>query len=134
VSAENVATVRRGFEAYERGDFQAMIDYADPELITYRAPPNPDAGTYHGPQGFIEALVDWTEGFDEFQASLEEVIDANEEQVIARVHQTAVGSESRAPIEADFWFLYTFRGEKIVRLDLFIRRSQAFEAAGLQAE
>jgi ketosteroid isomerase-like protein len=130
VSAENVAVVRGCFEAYERGDIEAMVGFADPELITYRAPPNPDAGTYQGPEGFIEALLDWTAGFDEFQASLEEVIDANEEQVIGRIHQRAVGSESRAPIEADFWFLYTIRGGKIVRLDMFIRRSHAFEAAG----
>ena len=53
-------------------------------------------------------------------------------QVIVRIHQTATGTQSGAPIEGDFWFLYTFRDRKVVRLEMYIREAQALEAAGLR--
>jgi ketosteroid isomerase-like protein len=43
-----------------------------------------------------------------------------------------VGSQSSAPIEADFWFLYGFRDGRVVRLDMYAREAQALEAAGLR--
>lgn len=59
-----------------------------------------------------------------------EDIDANDQQVIARVHQRAVGTESRVPVEADFWMVLTVRAEKVVRLDSYADKQPALEAAG----
>ena len=132
MSQENVEIVRRSVEAYERGDIQAMLDSADPGLITHRASPQPDAGTWHGPEGFLEALAGWVEGFDKFEATTEEVIDANDHQVITRSHQRALGTESRVPIEADFWLVHTIRDQKVVRLDIYASKQQAREAVGLR--
>jgi hypothetical protein len=56
---------------------------------------------------------------------------ARHHQVVVRVHQTAVGAQSRAPIEADFWFVHTLRGGQATRLDMFSSKAQAFKAAGL---
>ena len=130
MSQENVEIVRRAFEAYERGDLAGMLKDAHPDQIIYRA--DPDGLTYHGPEGFLQAFADWVEGFEEFSVTPEEFIDANDSQVIVRVHQRAVGSESSAPVEGDFWFVHTIRGGKIVRLDMYARKAQALEAAGLR--
>ena len=108
-----------------------MLDAADPELITHRAPPQPDAGTWHGPDGFLQALAGWVEGFDEFEATTGEIIDANDHQVITRTHQRALGSESRVPIEGDFWLVHTIRDQSVVRLDIYANKQQALEAVGL---
>ena len=130
MSQENVEIVRQAYEAYEQGDLAGMLKDADPDQVIYR--PDPDGRTYRGPEGFLQAFMDWTEGFDEFRASVGEFIDANDSQVIVRVHQHAVGAQSGVPIEADFWFLHTIRDKKIVRLDMFSRKAQALEAAGLR--
>src|SRR5215207_4381513 len=132
MSQKNVEIVRRSVEAYERGDIQAMLDSADPELITHRAPPQPDAGTWHGPEGFLQALAGWVEGFDKFEATTEEIIDANDDQVITRSHQRALGTESRVPIEADFWLVHTIKDQKVVRLDIYASKQQALGAVGLR--
>ena len=47
------------------------------------------------------------------------------------MRQRAHGTHSGVPIEAEFWFLYTFRNRKAVRLDVYRSRHQALEAAGL---
>ena len=73
------------------------------------------------------------EGFDEFSLTGEEFIDADQEQVIVRIHQRAVGAQSGVPIEADFWHLHTMRDGKATRLDMFPSKAQALEAAGLAA-
>jgi ketosteroid isomerase-like protein len=131
MSQQNFEVVRRGLQAFERGDIPTMLADLHPGLITHRAPPQPDSGTWSGPEGVLEALADWTEGFDQFTMTVSEVIDANEEQVIACTHQTAVGHQSLTPVEADFWLLFTFRDGKVGRIDIYARREHAFEAAGL---
>jgi ketosteroid isomerase-like protein len=129
MSQENVEIIRRTYEAFERGDISAVLDDADPGLVTYRA--DPEAATWHGPEGFLQALADWTEGFDQFSASAEEFIDAGD-SVIVRVHQRARGQGSGVPVEADFWFVHTLSEGKVARLDMFASKAPALEAAGLR--
>jgi ketosteroid isomerase-like protein len=129
MSQENVEVVRRGYEAYARGDLGAMLEDIAPEMITYRE--EPDGATYHGPEGLLKAIAEWVEDFHQFTATPEELIDANDHQVVVRVHQTAVGAQSGAPTEADFWFVHTLRDAKVTRLDMFAGKVQAFKTAGL---
>ena len=129
MSRENVEIVRRGNEAYARGDLATMLGDIDAEMITYRE--EPDGATFHGPDGLLKAIAEWVEDFDEFTFSAEEFIDANDDQVVVRIHQTATGSRSGASVEGDFWFVHTLRGAKVVRLDMFASREKAFECAGL---
>jgi ketosteroid isomerase-like protein len=130
MSQENVEIVRRGYEAYARGDQAAMLGDIAPEMITYRE--EPDGASFHGPEGLLKAIAEWVEDFDEFTITPEEFIDANNTQVIVRVYQQAVGAQSRAPIEAHFWFVHTVSNDKVIRLDMFANRANALEAAGLR--
>jgi ketosteroid isomerase-like protein len=130
MSRENVELVRRGYEAYASGDLAGMLKGVDAEAIIFRE--DPDGATYHGPEGLLKAIVEWVEDFEDFQLTAEEFIDANDHQVVVRVHQTAVGAQSGAPIEGHFWFVHTLRGASIVRLDMLATEEKALEAAGLQ--
>jgi ketosteroid isomerase-like protein len=130
MSEENVEITRRGYEAYSRGDLDAVLDDVHPEMITYRA--DPDGSIFKGPDGFLAAIAEWVEDFDQFTITPKEFIDANESQVVVRVHQTAVGKQSGASIESDFWFVHTVNAGKITRLDMFVTKGQAQEAAGLR--
>jgi ketosteroid isomerase-like protein len=129
MSQENVEIVRRGYEAYARGDVAVMLADVDQAMVTYRE--EPDGATFNGRDGLLQAIAEWVEDFDEFVATAEELIDANDRQVVVHVHQMATGSQSGAPIEGDFWFVHTLRDSKVTRLDMFISRARALEAAGL---
>src|SRR3954462_14268739 len=100
MSQENVEIVRRGYEAYVRGDVAAMLADLDPEMITYRE--EPDGATFMGREGFLKAIAEWIEDFDEFVATAEELIDANDRQVVVHVNQTATGAQRGAPTGGDF--------------------------------
>ena len=129
MSQENVEIVRRGYEAYARGDVAAMLADVDPGMITYRE--EPDGATFTGRDGLLAAIAEWVEDFDEFKIAAEELIDANDRQVIVHVHQSATGSQSGAPIEGDFWFVHTLDDSKVTRLDMFASKARALDAAGL---
>ena len=128
MSEENVDIIRRAYEAYAQGDLVAMVEDVDPKVITYTSV---DGATYHGPDGLIQAVAVWVEGFDNWTMTPEEFIDANDHQVIVRVHQSAVGAQSGVPIVADFWFVHTLSAGKTTRIDMLASEADALEAAGL---
>ena len=132
MSQENVEFVRRAWEAYEGGDLSAALETFSPDLMTYIAPPIPLAGTYRGPEGFLQVTLDWAEGFDELIATAEEHIDAGGNRVVTRVRHRASGAESGVPVGTDLWYVWTIREGKTVRADVFNDRREALEAAGLQ--
>jgi hypothetical protein len=72
----------------------------------------------------MEAIAEWVEDFDDFNISAE-FIDANDDQVVVRVHQSATGAQSGARIEGEFWFVHTLRDRKLTRLDMFTSRQKA---------
>jgi len=128
MSQENVEIVRRAWEAWERGDLTGWLDLVSDDLVTRRV--GLDNATFHGKEGFLEQASEWSEGFVEWSVAAEEFIDAGD-QVVARNHQAARGEASGAPIEMDFWFVYTISQGKIARVDMFVNKREAHEAAGL---
>jgi ketosteroid isomerase-like protein len=130
MSQENVEIVRRGHEAFQRGDLTAMLELVDHEVVSYVAVPLADPGEYHGPEGVLQMFANWTEGFDDYTQEAEEYIEMGD-HVIARVHQRGTGALSGVPVERRFWFLHTLRDGKLVRLGVHESKQQALEAAGL---
>ena len=132
MSQENVEIVREAWEAWLSGDISRALALADRDVVATRVAPMPDVAPYHGHEGLVQILVDWVQGFDEFRMSPEDFIDANDEQVLVRLHQWAIGTHSRIPIEADFWFVHTLRGGKLLRMDIYGSEAQALMAVGLE--
>src|SRR5262245_12397458 len=128
MSEENVEIVRRGFEAFQRGGPEAMLDLFSDDLITYRA--DPDGATFDGKAGFRAAVDDWTEDFSEWQVLPEEFTDLGE-RVLVRVRQIAQGRSSGARVDEDFWFLFEVASSKVSKLSFYSRHTEALEAAGL---
>jgi ketosteroid isomerase-like protein len=128
VSAENVELVRTAMLAAERGDLDASLSYAHPELVSRRI--DPDGAVFHGPDGFREMFTEWSEGFDEWSFEGSEFIDAGD-RVVMGLRQWARGAASGAPVEAEFWLVYSVRDGMIATLDIYADRRHAFEAAGL---
>ena len=129
MSQENVEIVRHTYAAFERGDLSAALDNADPDLVTYRA--DPEARTWHGHDGFLQAFADWTEGFDEFRATAKEFIDAGDRVVVIE-RLVGKGKGSGIEVEQIYAAIWTVRDGRVVRIE--IGRTdprEALEALGL---
>ena len=90
----------------------------------------PESGTYLG----VERLVEYTRGFLEpwshITIEAEDITDLDG-TVIATVRQRGVGSGSGAETDLRYFQVWSFRGRKVIRLENFRERAEAFEAAGL---
>jgi ketosteroid isomerase-like protein len=128
VSRENVEIVRAGFEAWSAGDFERMMELVDPEIVTRRVQPMPDAGTWHGADGMLEATSEWVASFDDFAMEPGELTDAGD-HVIAEVRQEGRSQGAGVPVTGTFWFVFGLRGRKVVSLDMCATRDQAEEVA-----
>ena len=126
MSQENVKIVQRGHAAWERGDLEKALAVFDEAVVIH-----PIIGpTWHGREGLLGMAADWTEGLSSWTMAAEEFIDAGD-RVVVRVHQTGEGEASGVPLTAEYWFVHTVKGGKVVCLDFYANRDQALEAAGL---
>jgi ketosteroid isomerase-like protein len=132
MSEENVAVVRRGYEAFNRGDLDGMVaDFAPTfEYIASGAVPG-TGGVYRGPEGMKE-FMGWFGEFSGARAEINELIDGGD-QVLVGI--TALGRGKRSGVAASgwhVWHVWALRGGKIVRGEGFTDRADALEAAGLR--
>jgi ketosteroid isomerase-like protein len=125
---EIVASLRRIYEAFNRGDFDAAIAVVDPE-IEYVPP-----GGQSSLKG-AEAVRAWMEpdAFEDNQVEpLEFTIHGN--KVLVRQHATARGAGSGIELDVEIWAVWTLNDDGLAtRLEVYLPHqvSEALEAAGL---
>jgi ketosteroid isomerase-like protein len=131
VSQENVELVQGVYDRWGEGDFEASLEVVDPLVLFVLGPGFPDSGTYLG----IDRLVEYTRGFLEpwtrITIEVEELTAAGD-SVVATVHQRGVGSESGAETEFEYFQVWSFRGDKVIRLENFRERAEALAAVGMR--
>jgi uncharacterized protein len=123
--------VRRGYEAFNRGDVEAALEFLHPEIEwhTYIVP-GPGGGLYRGHDGVRELWADAKRIFGDFRNVPEEVIEVGE-HVIAHVSVEGVGARSGAAVQARIAHLYSFRDDLVARVQSFDDHAEARRAAGL---
>jgi ketosteroid isomerase-like protein len=72
--------------------------------------------------------ADWTTDFDEFEMEPLEYVELGD-RVIVDVIQRAIGRASGAPVDGRFWFVFTVASGRLTRMDAFLTKEQALEAA-----
>jgi uncharacterized protein len=130
VASENVELVKRGYEAFNRGDLDAAFALLDPEIEWITDDRVPFAGTYRGHAELRGLIRDQQEVFGEITWEPLELFDAGD-QIVVFVRQRARGHASGAEIEITVGHLWTIRDARAVRWQGFPEREKALEAAGL---
>ena len=134
MSQENVEIVRRLFEAVGRHDTEAVLSAYDPnvELDFSGGPLASLLGdkVYRGHDGVRKLIRDRYEDFEKIEDICEELIDAGQ-HVISLVLSRGRGRSSGVDTESRQYGVWTFRDDKIARVDWFFSRDEALKAAGL---
>ena len=131
MSQDNVEVVRRVWEGWETDDLGRGLAVIDDAVVTRRVAPLPDPGTWHGPEGLLDMAAEWFDAFDDYAMSAEDFIDAGD-HVVVRVEQAGRARDSRVAVTASLWFVFGVRNGRVITLDLYAMRGQAFEAVGLR--
>jgi ketosteroid isomerase-like protein len=146
MSQENVEVVRRAFEMAQegvrRGHLGAAFDESVREGIVassleWRAGTRggvgvPGIGDVVGRDGYVEFMRRWTEDFEDFAMEPEEIIDTDNDRVVAIARQYGTGKGSGAPVEMRNGMVFTLEARRIVRVDLFIEPNGELRAVGLR--
>ena len=119
MSRQNVETVRKGFEAYQQGDWERVVRDAAPDIEVVQPPDFADARSYHGHRGFVEVLQWWPSQWEDFHVELTEVIDVNDDQVVWATRQRGRGKGSGVEVVGEVAFVSTFHGGKTIRIEMF---------------
>jgi ketosteroid isomerase-like protein len=118
--------VRQGYEAWNNGDRQWVLDHMDPEVEWVSPPDDPDQGVYHGYQGVERFWGQWRAAVGQLVFEPIEVVEAGEHvAVVARRRGT--GEHSGAEIVDTVVQVFSFRDSdrKCVRVQEFYDRDQA---------
>ena len=116
MSAENLELVRGMYEAFGRGDIDAVVASMDPQIEWIEPyPVGHNPGTHIGPDAvvqdvFMPAVREW----DGFSAEAEEFLDAGDRVVVTGVitgRHKVTGRELNAPV----CWVWTIRAGKVVR-------------------
>ena len=59
--------MRRGYEAFNRGDLEGVLELLHPELRVDVLPESPIAETFHGHEGFLRMTAENAEMFESYQ-------------------------------------------------------------------
>jgi ketosteroid isomerase-like protein len=130
MSRENVELVARLYELNERGEFDEMLDAADPDVEVDLSDRLPDEGVLRGRDAYRSYLEGGFEVWADFRTEVEELLDAGD-AVVALVRSVAVGEGSGAEVEERTAHVIWLRDGTPYRLKVFTSRTEALEAAGL---
>ena len=125
-----IETLRLGYEAFNRGDWDAAARFAHPEFELQTADRVVNPGTYRGTEEVRRFFEDMFEPFEEVVVEPEEFFERGD-QIVAFLLVRLRPTGSSAVVENRIGHLWTMRDGKAARLQVFPKREDALEAAGL---
>jgi ketosteroid isomerase-like protein len=128
MSEENVEIIRAAYEPLSRGDWDAVFRnlHTDFVVTTQRA-----GGPYRGRNEVQTFVEDQRAPFEDLRMEPEKVFEAGD-LVVVYVKMRGQPRGSSAEIESRVGHLWTLRDDRAESLQLFPRREDALEAAGLR--
>ena len=133
MSQENIEVVQAGFEAWGRGEMEAMLELIDPGIEWTVRPDLPDAGIYRGHEELAKLFARFEEVLEDQWVEPQEFIDGGEDCVIVPLHWGGRGKLSGVEVserQGETW-VFTVQGGRVTRVTEFRRKAEALAAAGL---
>jgi ketosteroid isomerase-like protein len=131
--SENAEAFRRGLEAFNERDVDALIALTSPEVEWYPAfAALAMRDVYRGHEGIRELFRETDEAFSHIHSEATEVRDLGD-RVVALGHFSAVGSVSGIETESPSGWIAEIEDGKVRRLRTFISHEDTLRAAGIQA-
>ena len=129
MSQENVEIVRRGFEAWNRGDMHAFRELHHPDVILRSPADWPEPGPFVGLEAAMQQYQQLRQAWDADSAEpISDFIDAGDRVVVRYLWHTK-GHGPDSVLEASC--VVTMRDGKIFLFEVFRDHAEALETAGL---
>jgi uncharacterized protein len=129
MSQENVDRVREGYERWAaKRELNFELIHPDVEWVFIDLQGQPRS--FHGHDGFHQWLQEMRQGWEDLWWEPERLVDAHN-HVVAVVTAHLRGRGSGIDLDVPLGNLWTIRDGLVVRFQMFLDPTDAFEAAGL---
>ena len=123
--------VRGIFDAWAKGEFGPALPPHLDEHVLYVIPPDfPEFGVFVGPEGVGEYTRRFLTQWKRLAIEAKHV-EATGDTVLVKCIQRGTGRVSGIEGDTFYCMLFTFRRDKIVRMEVVMDEAEALEAAGL---
>ena len=103
----------------------------DPDIDWLEPEEQPDRRVVHGSAAALAALSEFLAGWAEYGISFPDFSEGPGGQVLASMRHRGRGSGSNVEVEGDLFHVWELRDGRPVRVEMFLKRDRALEAAGL---
>jgi ketosteroid isomerase-like protein len=119
------ALARKGFEAFNAADINAIMDLLAPDVEVFSSPELANPGTFHGHEGYLTWIRPWNDAWEGLEMEVTATTPVGDRHVVAEVHQTGRG-RSGIEVTMDVAFLFDLNEQGIASfLALLPNREQA---------
>jgi uncharacterized protein len=129
MSRENVELLRSAHEAMMRRDYNAVSEFAHPDIEWETGLPG--TSTYRGREGVRRMFQDVDKAWEEWRMEPLNYIEGDD-VVVIEARFVARGRTSGATVEADQVSAMEFADGLVRRVRVFTERTEALEAVGLR--
>ena len=117
--------VKAGFAAHNRGDLDALVEFYDPEVVFETLL----LGVHRGNEAIRLIYAENQRTLSGYDVVPVELIDAGD-KVVAVAQMEGAGPSSGIATDDRFAFVFTFKGERVVREQAFRNKEEALAALG----
>lgn len=127
------ALFREKVDALDDQALDRVLEVFDPDAEFREDPKFPEAGVYRGHAAIRAYAKRFSGEFDAFSWEAEEMLDAGHDRVLLLLRVRGRGKGSGAEVDIQAGWLFTLSEASVVRVDAYLGRREALEAAGLSA-
>jgi ketosteroid isomerase-like protein len=127
---DRLASVRAVYREWARGNWRAGLELYDPQVTLEVHNPIPDAGVYEGLAGLQRYMRRFLATWDEYEIEGRD-FDSTGDRVSVSVHHAGLGRASGARTEMSYFTVWSFAGDRVVRVDIAQDEDVAVRAADL---
>lgn len=130
MSAENLDIMRRGYEAFNRGDIDTVLGLMDENIEWHEPEVAPYGGTHRGPEQVVQNVFQpVVEDYDDFQVVTEKLLDADD-HVVALGRFQGTAKATGITLDAPFAHVWVLRGGKMTFFQNYTDTAQMLRSLG----
>ncbi|TMK68919.1 MAG: hypothetical protein E6G49_13080 [Actinobacteria bacterium] len=129
MAKDNVDVVQGAWDAFARGDIDGAVEVFAPNAEARISESLPWGGTYIGPDGFRDFLYKIDKAFDQFKATPDKVLGADDNHVVV-VAKTRGRTKKGGVIEGNAVWVYQLRDGLIADAESWTDTARVLAALG----
>jgi uncharacterized protein len=126
----NIEIVRRGYDAWNRGDMAGVLELVDPSFEWHEAQEVPGGVHVYTREQFESYLMSLERQWEMFRFETRELREVGD-LVVADVLERARGRASGVEVTQPFVHVWTMRNARACRMRAYLDKGDAMRAAGL---